>query len=54
MKRLHFVVSLITDENDHQRQQAAAAQEATTRLGIDVKILFARTTPFIRASSFST
>ena len=42
MKRLCFVVSLITDENDYQRQQAAAAQEAATRLGIEVKILFAK------------
>jgi len=42
MKRLRFIVSLITDENDYQRQQAAAAQEAATRLGVDVQILFAK------------
>jgi ribose transport system substrate-binding protein len=41
MKRLRFVVSLITDENDYQRGQASAAQEAATRLGVDVRILFA-------------
>jgi ABC-type sugar transport system substrate-binding protein len=41
MKRLRFVVSLITDDNDYQRQQAAAAQEAATRLGVDLQTLFA-------------
>jgi len=42
MKQLRFVVSLITDENDYQRQQATAAQEASIRLGLDVQILFAK------------
>jgi ribose transport system substrate-binding protein len=42
MKKLRFVVSLITDDNDYQRQQAAAAQEAATRLGVDLQTLFAR------------
>jgi ABC-type sugar transport system substrate-binding protein len=42
MKQLRFVVSLITDENDYQRQQATAAKEASTRLGLDVRILFAK------------
>jgi ribose transport system substrate-binding protein len=42
MKRLHFVVSLISDQNDYQRQQAAAAQEAAARHGVDIKILFAK------------
>jgi ribose transport system substrate-binding protein len=42
MKRLRFVVSLITNENDYQREQAAAAQETSARLGADVQILFAK------------
>jgi ribose transport system substrate-binding protein len=42
MKKLRFVVSLITDDNDYQRQQAAAAQESAARLGIDLQTLFAR------------
>ncbi|MBZ5679871.1 MAG: substrate-binding domain-containing protein [Acidobacteriia bacterium] len=42
MKRFRLVVSLITDENDYQRQQAAVAQEAATRLGVDLQTLFAR------------
>src|SRR5580698_2430898 len=41
MKKLRFVVSLITNENDYQRQQAASAQQAAGRLGIDLDILFA-------------
>jgi ribose transport system substrate-binding protein len=41
MKRLRFIVSLITDDNDYQRQQAAAAREAATRLGVDLQTLFA-------------
>ena len=41
MKRLRVVVSLITQENDYQIEQAAAAEEAGNRLGIDVEVLFA-------------
>lgn len=42
MTKLRFVVSLITDDNDYQRQQASAAQEAATRLGVDLQTLFAK------------
>jgi ABC-type sugar transport system substrate-binding protein len=42
MKKLRFVVSLITDDNDYQRQQAAAAQESAARLGVELQTLFAR------------
>jgi ribose transport system substrate-binding protein len=42
MKQLRFVVSLITNENDYQRYQASAAQEAATRLGVDAQTLFAK------------
>jgi ribose transport system substrate-binding protein len=42
MKKLRFVVSLITDDNDYQRQQASAAQESAARLGVDLQTLFAR------------
>ena len=41
MKRLRVVVSLITQENDYQLEQAAAAEDAANRLGIDVEVLFA-------------
>ena len=42
MKKPRFVLSLITDENDYQRQQASGAQEAAMRLGVDLQTLFAR------------
>jgi len=41
MKKLRFVVSLMTRENDYQLEQAAAAQEASAMHGIDLQILFA-------------
>lgn len=45
MKKLRFVVSLITDDNDYQRQQASAAREAAIRLGVDLQTLFAGNDP---------
>jgi ribose transport system substrate-binding protein len=41
MKRLNFVVSLTNDDNDYQQEQAAAAERAARRLGVDVKIIHA-------------
>ena len=41
MKKLRFVVSLITDDNDYQREQAAAALSAAARLDVEVQTLFA-------------
>mgnify|MGYP002400032931 CR=1 FL=1 len=41
MKRLTFVVSLTNDDNDYQQEQAAAAEKAGRRLGVDVKIIHA-------------
>jgi ribose transport system substrate-binding protein len=41
MKKLRFLVSLTTRDNDYQLEQAAAAQEAARRLGADLDILFA-------------
>jgi len=41
MKRLRFLVSLITQENDFQLEQAADAQEAARRLGVDIEIIYA-------------
>ncbi len=41
MKRLRVVVSLITQDNDYQVEQAAAAEEAARKLGVDVEILYA-------------
>src|SRR6202008_4604862 len=41
MANLRFVVSLITTENDYQLEQAATAQAAAQKLGVDVQILYA-------------
>ena len=40
-KRLRFVVSLMTKNNDYQVEQAASAQEASHKLGVDVQIIYA-------------
>jgi ribose transport system substrate-binding protein len=41
MKKLRFVVSLTTHDNDFQMEQAAVAQEAAKRLGVDIELLYA-------------
>jgi ribose transport system substrate-binding protein len=41
MKKLRFVVSLTTNDNDYQMEQATAAEEAASRLGIELQVLFA-------------
>ena len=41
MKKLRVVVSLITQDNDFQMEQAAAAEEASRKLGIEIQIIFA-------------
>jgi ribose transport system substrate-binding protein len=41
MKRLSFLVSLTNNDNDYQQEQAAAAEKAARRLGVDLKIIHA-------------
>jgi ribose transport system substrate-binding protein len=41
MKKLKFLLSLTNIENDYQREQAAAAEAAARRLGVDVQIIHA-------------
>jgi ribose transport system substrate-binding protein len=41
MKNLKVVLSLITRDNDYQREQAAAAEAAARRLGIALQVLYA-------------
>lgn len=41
VKRLSFLVSLITDDNDFQLEQAKAAEEAARRLNVDVQVIYA-------------
>jgi ribose transport system substrate-binding protein len=41
MKKLKFIVSLHTEDNDFQVAQAAAAKEAAQKYGIDAEIIYA-------------
>jgi len=41
MKKLRFLLSLTTNDNDYQIEQAKAAEEAARRLGIELQIVYA-------------
>jgi ribose transport system substrate-binding protein len=41
MKKLKFILSLTTDDNDYQIEQAASAQEAARQLGFELEIVYA-------------
>jgi ABC-type sugar transport system substrate-binding protein len=41
MKKLRFLVSLITKDNDYQLEQAAAARTTAQQVGVDAEIIFA-------------
>ena len=41
MAQLNILVSLITEDNDYQREQAASAQAAAHRVGANVQIMYA-------------
>lgn len=49
MKRLNFLVSLTNNDNDYQLEQAAAAEKAGRRLGVDVKIIHASNDPLAQS-----
>jgi ABC-type sugar transport system substrate-binding protein len=40
MNKLNFLVSLITDANDYQLEQAASAQSAAIQVGANVQIIY--------------
>ncbi len=41
MEKLNVVVSLITEQNDYQKEQAASAQAVAAKLGASVEIIYA-------------
>jgi len=41
MEKLNILVSLITEQNDYQREQASSAQAAAAKLGASVQIIYA-------------
>lgn len=49
MKRLSFLVSLTTNDNDYQQEQAAAAEKAARRFGVEVKIIHANNDPLTQS-----
>lgn len=49
MKKLRILVSLITEDNDFQREQASAAQDAARRLGLEVSVIYAESDPIIQS-----
>ena len=49
MKKLRLLISLVTEDNDYQREQAAAAKEVAHRLGVDATILFAEGDPITQS-----
>jgi ribose transport system substrate-binding protein len=49
MKRLSFLVSLTNNDNDYQQEQAAMAEKAARRLGIDVKIIHANNDALVQS-----
>lgn len=49
MKRLNFLISLTTDDNDYQQEQANAAEQAAQRYGVDIKIIYAQNDSIIQS-----
>jgi len=45
MTELRFLVSLITQDNDYQMEQAAAAKSAAAELGVEAQIIYAGDDP---------
>jgi len=42
MTKLSVLVSLVTDDNDYQRDQAASAERAASEFGVDLRVLYAK------------
>jgi len=49
MKRLSVLVSLTNNDNDYQQEQAAAAEKAARRLGVEAKIIHASNDPLLQS-----
>src|SRR5437773_3024965 len=41
MKKLRFLVSLTTNDNDYQIEQAQSAEEAARKLGVELQVIYA-------------
>jgi ABC-type sugar transport system substrate-binding protein len=49
MKRLSVVVSLTNNDNDYQQEQAAVAEKAARRLGVDLKVIHANNDALVQS-----
>jgi len=45
MQNLNILLSLITTDNDYQREQAAAGEDVARRLGVNLQVVFAENDP---------
>jgi ABC-type sugar transport system substrate-binding protein len=50
MKKMRFLVSWTTKNNDDQLEQAAAAQQAAAQWGVDVQVVFADNDPITQST----
>ena len=50
MKKMRFLVSLMTKNNDYQLEQAAAAQQAAAQWGVDLQVVFADNDPITQST----
>jgi ribose transport system substrate-binding protein len=49
MKKLRFLISLVTKDNDYHREQAAAAEEVGRNLDVQVQIIYADSDPITQS-----
>lgn len=49
MKQLKFLISLTTDDNDYQQEQASAAEQAARRFGVDIQIIYAQNDSIVQS-----
>ena len=49
MKKLKFVVSLTTDDNDYQMEQAVEASKVAAKLGVEIQIMYAENDAIVQS-----
>src|SRR5258708_38059637 len=50
MKKLRFLISLTTDDNDYQIEQALSAEQAALNFGVELQILYANNDAITQSS----
>jgi ABC-type sugar transport system substrate-binding protein len=49
MEKLHVLLSLTTEDNDYQQEQAHDAEQAAQKLGIDLRIIYANNDAIVQS-----